>query len=257
MKFSIITPVYNEPRIQQTFESILSQRDGPDVEIIVVDGNSTDETSAIIDDYIDDIDTLIREPDDGIYDAMNKVISHAGGDVVGILNADDRYQSPDVLQSVADTFNTSDADLCYGDLVYVDENDAVVRYWKSGAYRPRRFYFGWMPPHPTVFVRKELYEQYGDFNLNFSIAADYELLLRFLLRHDLSATYIDNVLVRMATGGQSNKSVSNIVRANLEVYKAWRKNGLRGGIHVPVLKPLRKVSQFFGTDDVGNDKDRT
>jgi len=257
MKLSIITPVYNDPRLRHSLESIRNQEGIPKPEIVVVDGDSTDQTVDIINEFRDVIDMLVREPDDGIYDAMNKGISHADGDVVGILNADDRYQSPDVLQSVADTFNTSDADLCYGDLVYVDENDAVVRYWKSGAYRPRRFYFGWMPPHPTVFVRKELYEQYGDFNLNFSIAADYELLLRFLLRHDLSATYIDNVLVRMATGGQSNKSVSNIVRANLEVYKAWRKNGLRGGIHVPVLKPLRKVSQFFGTDDVGNDKDRT
>jgi glycosyltransferase involved in cell wall biosynthesis len=245
MKLTIITPVFNEPRIRQTLESIRSQRDIPDLETIVVDGGSTDETPAIIDEYSDWIDTLISEPDDGVYDAMNKGIKRATGDIVGILNADDRYNDPNVLQRVVETFQKSGADLCYGDLVYVDDSDDVVRYWKSGSYSPKRFYLGWMPPHPTVFVRQDVYEQYGTFDLEFPIAADYEFLLRVLLNEDISTAYIDQVLVRMATGGQSNASVRNIVSANVEVYQAWRKHDLRGGIHVPILKPLRKIPQYL------------
>ena len=245
MKVSIITPVFNEPRIQQTFESILSQRDVPDLEIIVVDGESTDETPKIIKNYTDCIDVLIRESDNGVYDAMNKGIRRANGDIVGILNADDRYQDSNVLRSVVDAFETSGAELCYGNLVYTNDDNEVVRYWQSGKYRPRKFYYGWMPPHPTVFVRRDVYERFEPFDLDFSIAADYELLLRLLLRHDISATYLDRVLVRMTLGGKSNESLTNIVKANAEVYKSWLKNGLYGGIHVPFIKPLRKLPQYF------------
>jgi len=245
MKISVITPVYNEPRIRYTLESILSQRGVSEIEIVVVDGNSTDETSSIIEEYADSIDVLIREPDEGVYDAMNKGIKNATGDIVGILNADDRYQDDSILQSVIEAFETTEADLCYGDLVYVDDDDEVVRHWVSGTYRPRRFYYGWMPPHPTVFVKNEVYDRYDTFDLDFSIAADYELLLRLLLRHNLSATYIDDVLIRMATGGKSNESPMNVLKANVEVYKSWKKNGLSGGVHVPILKPLRKIPQFF------------
>ena len=245
MKLSVITPVYNEPGIRETLESILSQENYSDTEIIIVDGNSTDETAAIIDEYSNDVDQLIREPDKGTYDAMNKGIEHATGDLIGILNADDRYQHPNVLQSVIQAFSTSSADLCYGNLVYVNKHDEVIRYWKSGEYQPRRFYFGWMPPHPTVFIKKDIYENYELFDLNFSIAADYELLLRLLLRHKVSTEYLNDVLVRMSIGGKSNASIANIVRANLEVYKAWRKNRLSGGIHVPLIKPARKIPQFF------------
>lgn len=245
MKVSIITPVYNEPRIQRTFESILSQQDVPDLEIIVVDGKSTDQTPEIIEDYSDYIDVLIRESDDGVYDAMNKGIRRASGDIVGILNADDRYQDSTVLRSVVNSFETTGAELCYSDLVYVNDDDEVVRHWQSGEYRPRKFYYGWMPPHPTVFVRGDVYERFEPFDLDFSIAADYELLLRLLLRHDISATYLDKVLVRMSLGGKSNESLANIAKANLEVYESWLKNDLRGGFHVPFIKPLRKIPQYF------------
>jgi len=247
MKISVVTPVYNEPRIESTLESIVAQEGVPDTEIIVVDGGSTDETPQIIERFSDVVDVYINEPDDGVYDAMNKGIARATGEVVGILNADDRYHDEDVLNRVCETFEDGAADLCYGDLVYVNGDDEVVRYWESGNYRPRRFYFGWMPPHPTVFVKREVYDRCGRFDLDFSIAADYELLLRFLLKHELSAAYIDRVLVRMRTGGKSNESIANIVHANAEVYKAWQKNGLSGGMHVPFVKPLRKVSQYFRT----------
>lgn len=245
MKVSIVTPVFNEPRIRRTLDSIQSQEDVPDLETVVIDGESTDETSEILCEHRDSIDTLVSEPDDGIYDAMNKGIAHATGDVVGILNADDRYYRSDVLRDVLDAFERSSADLCYGDVVYVDTDDSVIRYWETGPYHPRRFYFGWMPPHPTVFLKRDVYENYGRFDLDFSIAADYEFLLRVLLKEGIEATYIDNILVRMATGGQSNASVRNIVSANLEVYRAWQKHELRGGFHIPVVKPLRKIPQYF------------
>ncbi|WP_226479847.1 glycosyltransferase family 2 protein [Natrinema amylolyticum] len=244
MRISIITPVYNEPRIRDTLESIRSQNSVSNLETIVVDGNSTDETTAILQENSDWIDILISEPDEGIYDAMNKGINHATGDVIGILNADDRYNGPNVLHSVLETFQSSEVELCYGDLVYVDDDDTVVRYWESGEYHPRRFHFGWMPPHPTVFVRRDVYEQYGTFDCDFGIAADYEFLLRILLKEGVSAVYLDDTLVRMATGGVSNTSANNIFQANSEVYKAWKKHGLRGGLHVPIVKPLRKIFQY-------------
>lgn len=245
MKISIITPVYNEPRIQQTLDSILSQRGVPELETIVVDGESTDETATILEEYSSRIDVLIREPDEGVYDAMNKGIELATGDVVGILNADDRYNDDQVLKDVMDSMQKSEADLCYGDLVYVDSNDEVVRYWRSGPFRRFKYYFGWMPPHPTFFVREDVYDEFGDFDLSFPIAADYELMLRFLLKYDLSITYVDRVLVRMATGGQSNESIRNILQANWEVWRAWQKNSIPGGQLAPIAKPLRKIPQYI------------
>jgi len=245
MDLSIVTPVYNDPRLQSTLESILSQRGVPEVEMIVVDGGSTDETTEIIEAFDADIDVLISEPDEGIYDAMNKGIRVATGDVVGILNADDRYQDEYVLRDVRERMLKTGAQTCYGDLVYVDDSDAIVRYWQSGAYSPRRFSWGWLPPHPTFFVKREVYEQYGLFELKYDIAADYELMLRLLCKHDISATYVDRILVRMATGGTSNESISNILKVNWEVSRAWRKNDLGAGLAVAVLKPLRGLSRFF------------
>jgi len=244
MEFSIVTPVYNEPRLQHTLDSIFSQSGIETVETIVVDGESTDETTDVIDFYRDRIDVIVQEPDDGVYDAMNKGIERASGDVVGILNADDRYHDETVLRDIRDAIDSADADVAYGDLVYVNEDDDVVRYWHSGDFSPRRYYFGWMPPHPTFFVRRDLYEEYGCFDLDYRVAADYELMLRFLMKHDVSPAYIDRVLVRMALGGQSNESIWNVLRANYEVYRAWRENSIRGGYLAPVLKPARKVTQY-------------
>jgi len=206
----------------------------PRTRSIVVDGGSTDETTEIIDEYADQIDTLTSEPDEGVYDAMNKGIDAATGDIVGILNSDDRYNGPHVLRTILDAFEGSDADLSYGNLVYVDDDDSVVRYWESGDFRPRRFYYGWMPPHPTVFVRREVYEQYGRFDLDFPIAADYEFLLRVLLKQGMLATYVDDMLVRMATGGQSNASVRNIVAANVEVIVRGERTGYAVGCTCPL-----------------------
>lgn len=245
MKISIITPVYNDPRVSRALDSILSQKYEGDLEIIVIDGGSDQPTLRVLERYHHRINILVSEPDKGVYDAMNKGINLATGEVIGILNADDRYNDGQVLRDVATVMRGSQIDACYGDLVYVNSKDRVVRYWKSGAYQPIKFYFGWMPPHPAFFVRRRLYEKYGTFALSFPIAADYELMLRFILRHGIRLAYIPRVLVRMAIGGESNRSLRNIIRANQEVWMAWRKNGLRFGYLVPFLKPAQKIPQFI------------
>lgn len=246
MKISIVTPVFNDVRVARALESILSQRHKHDLELIVVDAASTDGTMEVLERYRDSITTLISEPDDGIYDGMNKGIRHATGDVVGILNADDRYADEYVLRDVAEAFADEAIQACYGNLVYVNHDDEIVRYWKTGDSGLRKWYWGWMPPHPTFFVRRSIYEDYGDFNLGFPIAADYELMLRLFVRQRIRVKYLDRVLVRMAMGGESNGSISNIIRANAEVARAWRFNGLRGGYLVPFLKPASKIFQYVG-----------
>ena len=246
MKISIITPVFNDVRVGRALDSILSQRHEHDLELIVVDAASTDGTMEVLERYRDSITTLISEPDNGIYDGMNKGIRHATGDVVGILNADDRYSDETVLRDVAEVFADDAADACYGNLVYVNHNDEIERYWKTGDVSLRKWYWGWMPPHPTFFVRRSIYDEYGGFNLEFPIAADYELMLRLFVRLRISVRYLDRVLVRMALGGASNGSISNIIRANSEVARAWRSNGLRGGFLVPFLKPASKIFQYVG-----------
>jgi len=245
MKISIITPVYNDPRVPRALDSVLSQKYEGDLEIIVIDGGSDQSTLDVLEHYRHRIDILVSEPDQGIYDAMNKGIKLATGEVIGILNADDRYNDDQVLRDVAAIMRDPQIDACYGDLVYVNNKDKIVRYWKSGVYRPIKFYFGWMPPHPTFFVRKRVYEQYGLFDLNFPIAADYELMFRFIFKYNICVRYIPRILVKMSLGGKSNCSFGNIVKANLEVWRAWRKNGFLFGPFVSILKPTRKLLQFI------------
>jgi glycosyltransferase len=178
---------------------------------------------------------------------MNKGIILAKGGVIGILNSDDLYASAEVLEKVAKAFENPKVDAVYGDLQYVDSNDLnkIVRYWRSGYFSARNFYFGWMPPHPTFFVRSSVYEQTGHFNLTLRSAADYEMMLRILLKHQLKAHYIPEVLVKMRTGGISNASFRNRLKANREDREAWRLNGLRPYFFTTYLKPVRKIFQFI------------
>jgi glycosyltransferase len=244
MKVSIVTPVYNDTRVGRALDSILAQRFDGEVESIVIDGGSGEETLAVLERYRPSLGLFISERDRGIYDAMNKGILRATGDIVGILNADDRYHDELVLRHVCDAFQDPAVQAVYGDLVYVNGDDQCVRYWRSGVYRRWKFYLGWMPPHPTFFVRRSLYERYGVFKLEFPVAADYEIVLRFLLKHKVRAAYIPRVLVCMSMGGNSNKSLRNIARGNREVLQAWRQNGLAFGYLAPVLKPASKVMQY-------------
>ncbi len=245
-KISLITATFNAAAtLEGCLKSVSRQSLLP--EHIIIDGSSIDETFSIATEYRGHRLKVFSEPDNGLYDAMNKGIRQATGDIVGILNADDVYSGPDVLQMVADVFDEERVDACYGDLCYVDYRDIskVVRYWMSGDLHYRNFYWGWMPPHPTFFVRRIVYEKHGVFNLNLGSAADYELMLRFLLRYRVSARYIPKVLVKMRNGGVSNFSIANRIRANRMDRKAWKVNGLHPYAWTFIAKPLRKLGQWF------------
>ncbi|WP_266366607.1 glycosyltransferase family 2 protein [Tellurirhabdus rosea] len=247
MKVSIITVVYNgAATLRDCMQSVLNQT-YPNLEYIVVDGNSSDGTQDIVRSYGDAVSCFVSEADKGIYDAMNKGIALATGDVIGILNADDFYSHDRVIENVVKTFQATGCDAAYGDLVYVSQEDTqrVTRYWKAGVYRPGAFRWGWMPPHPTFFVKRELYEKFGRFTLQFRSAADYELMLRMIHRHGVRVGYVNDVLVKMRTGGVSNRTVNNRVAANREDREAWRLNGLKPYFFTIWLKPLRKIFQFL------------
>jgi glycosyltransferase involved in cell wall biosynthesis len=243
---SIITVVRNgAATIRDCINSVLEQTHP--VEYLVIDGDSSDDTLSIVSQYGADIHRIIAEPDRGIYDAMNKGIALATGDVVGFLNADDFYAHTEVLSKVMEVFATRDTATCYGDLNYVDQIDRcrVVRSWRAGPFHPTRFYWGWMPPHPTFFARRVLYLRHAGFNLSLGSAADYELLLRFLVRYRVTTHYVPEVLVHMRTGGVSNANLRNRLRANQMDRKAWQVNGLRPHPWTLLFKPLRKLPQYI------------
>lgn len=247
MKISIITVVYNgEKTIKDSILSVLRQ-DFLNKEYIIIDGASKDGTMKIVSEFSDQIQVIRSEPDAGIYDAMNKGIAMATGDIIGILNADDVFANDRVLSTVAKTFETSGIEGSYGDLVYVDAESGqrVTRTWISGTYKPNSFLWGWMPPHPTIFLKKDVYAKYGNFRLDMGSAADYELMLRMLYKNNIRTAYIPEVLVRMRAGGVSNMSLKNRWSANQNDRLAWTVNGLKPYPFTLLLKPLRKVHQFF------------
>ena len=246
-KISIITVTYNSAQtLEQTIQTVLAQT-YPNVEYIIVDGKSTDNTLAVIEKYRDKISTVVSEKDDGLYHALNKGIALATGDIIGILHADDFYIDNTVLTKVAETFTAKKADAVYADLYYVDKDntDKIVRTWKSGEYKLANFLWGWMPPHPTFFVKKEYYTKHGSFNTNLHTAADYEIMLRLLYRHKLKAAYLPKFIIKMRVGGQSNATVKNRVKANNEDRMAWKLNDLKPYFFTLTLKPLRKITQFL------------
>jgi glycosyltransferase len=193
------------------------------------------------------VSRILSEKDNGIYDAMNKGIGLATGDVIGILNSDDMYTDGEVLQKVAEAFADPKVMTVYADLQYVDQDnpEKVIRTWKTGQFRKKSFYYGWMPPHPTFFVRREVYDQVGLFNTSLRSAADYELMLRILLKYGMSVVYIPHVIVRMRAGGMSNASLRNRLRANKEDRMAWKLNGLQPYFFTLYMKPLRKIPQYI------------
>jgi glycosyltransferase len=217
------------------------------VEHIVIDGGSVDGTLGRVADFGNKISKVVSEPDDGIYHAMNRGISLATGEMIGILNADDSYAHSDTLLEVAESLAASGADSCYGDLVYVDPMDVtkVVRYWHAGGFGRKKFWWGWMPPHPTFFVRREVYKRYGAFDTSLGSAADYELMVRFLIKQQITTVYVPKTLVRMRCGGVSNASLKNRILANKTDRVAWKVNSLKPFPWTLWMKPLRKVGQFL------------
>lgn len=246
MKISIITVTYNSAGTLRDTLTCIQQQDHPDIEHILIDGGSTDDTLKIAAQF-PHLARVISEKDDGIYDAMNKGIRLATGDVIGILNSDDLYTGNDILSTVAAAFADPAVVTTYADLQYVRAADTskVVRTWKTGRFRRQDFYYGWMPPHPTFFVRREVYARVGLFNTTLRSAADYELMLRILLKHGIPAHHIRRVIVRMRDGGMSNATLWNRLRANREDRMAWTLNGLRPYFFTLFLKPLRKFPQFL------------
>jgi glycosyltransferase involved in cell wall biosynthesis len=193
------------------------------------------------------IHKCISEKDKGIYDAMNKGVAMASGDIVGILNSDDYYTDSHVISDVVRCFQSGDYEGVYADLVYVDraQTEKIVRRWKAGSYKKGQFLKGWMPPHPTFFVAKSCYDKYGHYNLSLKSAADYELMLRFIHKHQIRLGYLPQIITKMRVGGQSNISIKNRIRANIEDRKAWEINGLKPGVFTLIRKPLSKVRQFI------------
>lgn len=246
IRISVVTAVYNrKDTVGEALDSVFCQTH-PSIESVVIDGASTDGTRQILETYRDRIDVLVSERDGGIYDALNKGIRHATGDVVGFLHADDVLAGPDVLARIAQAFEDPRIDAVYGDLKYVAHGDLgkVIRHWKSGEYRPSMLRNGWMPPHPTFYVRRSVYAQHGGFDMNLRIAADYDSVLRFLALGRISLAYIPSVLVLMRVGGASNASLRNILRKSREDLLVIRRNQVGGWLTL-FLKNTRKIGQFF------------
>lgn len=250
-KISVITISYkSKATIRTTIESILSQ-DYYNYEYIIVNRESDDGTIDVIREYEDKIDTIIDEPDEGIYDALNKGIEMATGDVIGFLHSDDFYSGDNILSTIASAFKYNDVDAVYGDLIYVPQHNInkTVRYWKAGEYHRNKIRQGWMPPHPTMYIKKSVYNMCGKFAPGYDIAADYEFILRLIGKYNIVMKYIPKVLVKMRLGGASNKGFTNILKKMTEDYRAMRTHKT-GDISTLVIKNLLKFSQFIQKEPV-------
>lgn len=246
-KISIITISFNsENTIKETIESVLSQ-DYKNIEYIIIDGNSTDKTKSIIGSYRGKISYFVSEKDNGIYDAMNKGIKSSTGDIIGILNSDDFYMNNSVISEVVDKITKCNSDTLYADLLYVNPEDTniIKRYWKSGEFNRVKFEKGWMLPHPTFFVKKEIYNKFGLYSDKLKSAADYEMILRLLYKNNVSTTYLNKITVKMRDGGYSNQSFWSRIKGNKEDIKSWKMNNLKAPTFLRIRKPLSKISQYI------------
>ncbi|MEQ6122370.1 glycosyltransferase family 2 protein [Reichenbachiella sp. MALMAid0571] len=246
MKISVITVCRNSAKtIGQTIESVQSQSH-ENIEHIFCDGGSSDNTVGIIKNMGGENVTLLEGEDKGIYDAINKGIRYASGDIVAILNSDDFYSHDKVLEKVVNAFDTG-VDAVYGDLIYVNpiNTNKVVRYWRTGSCHPRKFLWGWTVPHPVLFIKKSIYDEHGLYDSSFKIAGDYDLILRLLYKAKISVHYLPEVMVNMRTGGVSNGSFSKKIKVHKEDTRAWKTNNIKPNLLTLWLKPLRKTGQYF------------
>lgn len=246
MKVSIITTTYNSGlTLRDTIRSVLSQS-YPDIEYIIIDGGSKDNTLEIINKYKDKIAKVISEPDKGIYDAMNKGIRMATGDIVGILNSDDFFTSTNVIENIVKAFESNDIDAVFGDIHFVkpDNLNKSVRYYSSSIFRPSLFRFGFMPAHPSFYVKRICYEKYGLYDLNYKIASDYDLLIRFLYINKITYKYLNIDFVTMRMGGASTENMKSRVVLNKEIVRACRKYGIYTNLFMLSLKYIYKIFEL-------------
>jgi glycosyltransferase involved in cell wall biosynthesis len=246
MRISIITVTYNSAAtLQHTLESVNNQ-DYPDIEHVLVDGGSTDETVSIIQSY-PHVAQWVSEKDRGLYDAINKGIQMATGDVIGILNSDDFFPGNHIVTQIANSFEQNNVSAVYGDIAFVKPGklEKIVRLYSSRKFTPRRFGYGYMPAHPSFYVRKSCYDSLGLYKLDYKIAADYELLMRFIFKNGISYAYIPEILVYMRTGGVSNKNLLSRYTLNKEIIKACKENGVNTNMALLSLKYLNKVFEYI------------
>jgi glycosyltransferase involved in cell wall biosynthesis len=248
MKISIITVVYNnKATIANAIESVLSQNYN-NIEYIIIDGNSTDGTLDIINKYSSKITKIVSEKDNGIYDAMNKGLKLATGDVIGILNSDDLYANNTILKEVMNHFiNNHKLDILYGDLVYVkyDNINKIIRTWTSMPYYSNFFENGGVPPHPSLFVSASVYHEAGYFKLKYRLAADYEFMLRIFKTYSYKIKYLPLVIVKMRLGGATNNSLKNIYKGNIEILNSWKENGYKIPLLLVPKRIFKRLLQFI------------
>ena len=252
MKLSIITITYNsEKTLRDTINSVLKQS-YQNIEYLIIDGCSSDKTIAIIKEYEPFFKGRLKwisEPDKGIYDAMNKGINMATGDVIGILNSDDLFFNNNVLQDIVNTFTTKEIDCLYGNLIFVDvlNTNKVIRTWQGSQHFQNSFLKGWHPAHPTFYVKREIYKKYGVFDTSFDVSADFELMLRFIEKYKITNLYLDRYFVKMRMGGESTGSVKKIIQGNKNVLKAFKKNGFKVSPFYPIVRIFPKVINIIKT----------
>ncbi|AFI05016.1 glycosyltransferase family 2 protein [Helicobacter cetorum] len=247
LKVSIITASFNsEKTIRDTIESVLNQS-YENIEYIIIDGKSTDNTLKIIQEYGNKITRIVSEPDRGIYDAMNKGIKLASGDIVALLNSDDFYTHSDVVEKIVHIFENQCCDSVYADLVFVNPNnlEKVVRYYESGEFKPKSLLYGVVPAHPTLFIKKEIYERYGLYKTDYKISADFEMIIRLFVKEQMSFAYLKEVIVKMRTGGASTNGLKSLILRNQENIRACKENGIQANWFSMLLKYPRKILGLF------------
>jgi len=247
MKITLITVCYNSvDTIGDCIRSVINQN-YPDLEYIIIDGASTDGTVDIIKQYEKTISYWVSEKDSGIYNAMNKGLQKAAGDIVGFINADDFFASDDILSKISDALKNTDYDGCYSDLIYVEQKNTnkSVRYWKSGNFSKKKMRYGWFPPHPTLYFRKSVYDRLGFFDEKMKLSADYDVMIRFLYLGNLRLKYLPCVSVKMRMGGVSNRNIRSIVKSLKEFAGVWEKNGLPKPAFLIINTLIFRIFQLF------------
>lgn len=245
-KISVVTAVFNrEGTIANALRSVAEQ-DYPNIEHVIQDGGSKDGTLDVIAQFDAPNISLVSKPDGGIYDGINKGIQRTTGDIIGLMHSDDFFAAPHILSRVAKMMENLNIDGVYGDLDYVSEVDTshIVRKWRSGTYNRKKLKQGWMPPHPTLYLRREVFDEWGLYDTSFRIAADYDAMLRYLVKGGIRLAYLDEVMIKMRVGGESNASLKKIIKKSSEDYRAIRRNGV-GGVGTLAFKNLSKVTQFI------------